>query len=76
MKPKPVPQELAIKERFEGLIELTPYSEDARKFVESANEFGKLIAPGKNEKHYTLIIFEGYNGREVLAYLESYNEDN
>lgn len=72
MKPKPKPVELAVVSGGGKIVWLTPYSEDARDFIETeARTFGKLFPDGGG---YILFIGDGYDREHVADYLKSYND--
>jgi len=74
---KPVPKELVIKDL--GVLFITAKSDDARQWIETeAPEYGNLTLPGTVrgvESEYMLAISQAYDRDEVIAYLNSYNDE-
>lgn len=73
---KPHPKtELLAHLAADRLVKIECHSEDARAwFLQSAQSFGSL-ALFSNTVEYLLHVYEGYDVQEVIAYLNSYNQD-
>lgn len=75
MRRKPTPKvELLVRKLGVGvmMIELIPYSYDARELVvREAPQYGSLYTEGKR---FHLVVLPGYDLDEVAEYFESYNE--
>ena len=74
--PKPTPKELIIwANGVDSVLHLVASSNEALMWIKTeAGQFGYLTPYANETNKYTLVISKAYDPKQVLAYLNSYND--